>query len=63
MNLYYDFYLKIVVTVYYVMILEVLIKSNCIPTCFVGSHYHHQNSLYKLKHHIIKKLSHYAHTF
>ena len=49
---------------YYVMILKVRIKSNCIPSCFVGSRYHHQrSSLYKLKHHIIKKLSHYAHTF
>ena len=41
---------------YYVMILKVLIKWNYIPTCFVGSHYHHEiSSLYKLKHHIIKK--------
>jgi len=47
---------------YYVMVLKVLIKSNYIPTCFIGSHYHHQrSSVYKLKH-IIKKLSHYANT-
>jgi hypothetical protein len=41
--------------IYCVMILKVLIKSNYIPTCFGGSHHHHQrSSLYKLKHHIIK---------
>jgi len=52
----------------YVMILKVLIKSKYVPACLVGSHYRHQrSSLYKLKHHIIKKkkkkLSHSAHTF
>ena len=53
-------------SMYYVIILKVCIKSNYIPTCFVGSHYHHQiSSLCKLKHQIIKKkkLPHYTHTF